>query len=398
MTQRENYDAIVIGGGPAGLIAAGELARRGPSVLVLEEHPQIGLPDHCAGLVSISGLERIGVKPSTRSIQNLVSGARLVAPNGTVFGIGGGENKAYVLDRNLFDKSLAMGAIGAGAEIELRSRVTEVRRKSDGFHCRTSSGKGYLCRLLVDSEGISCRILKTLGLSYPSPDWVFPAAQFEISGDKLDTDLVELHFGRNVAPGFFAWSIPISEKSSKIGLAVQEGNPLELLERFRGRCFPSSQVFSIRLGSVFLGDPSTKTFDENLLVVGDAAGQTKPTTGGGVVVGGLCAQLAGRVGASALLEDDLSAKRLSRYERQWKSLLGSELAKMRALRRLFPRLSDDSLNRLLEFALGSDLRRIVEEKGDMDFQGDVINHIIRQPGVYKLLLSVGGDVMASLFK
>ena len=95
MVQRENYDAVVIGGGPAGLITASELAQARSSVLVLEEHSQVGLPDHCAGLVSISGLERIGIKPSPRSIQNLVSGARLVAPNGNIFEIGGRDNKAY---------------------------------------------------------------------------------------------------------------------------------------------------------------------------------------------------------------------------------------------------------------------------------------------------------------
>lgn len=398
MVQHENYDAVVIGGGPAGLIAATEIAREGPSVLVLEEHPQIGLPDHCAGLISIRGLERIGVKPSPRSIQNLVTGARLIAPNGTVLEIGGNEDKAYVLDRSLFDRSLAIGAIEAGTEIRLRSRVTEVQRKDDGFLCRTSSGKGYLCRLLVDAEGISSRILGMLGLPRPSSDWVFPAAQFEISGMKFETEKVEMYFGRDIAPGFFAWSIPMSKDSSKIGLAVQDGNPLEMLRHFRRRCFPSSQVFSIRLGGVFLGDPSTKTFDENLLVVGDAAGQTKSTTGGGVVVGGLCAQIAGHVGVSALLEDDLSAKNLSQYEKQWRGMLGADLAKMRVLRRLFPRISDDSLDRMFEFALRSNLVRIIEEKGDMDFQGDVISRMLRQPGVHKILISVGGDVITSLFK
>jgi len=398
MVQHENYDTIVIGGGPAGLIAAAEIARGGPSVLVLEEHPQIGLPDHCAGLISISGLERIGVDPSPRSIQNIVTGARLIAPNGTVLEIGGNEDKAYVLDRSLFDRSLAMGAIEAGTEIRLRSRVTEVQRRDDGFLCRTSSGKGYLCRLLVDAEGISSRILRMLGLPHPSSDWVFPAAQFEISGMKFETEMAEVYFGQDIAPGFFAWSIPMSKDSSKIGLAVQGGNPLEMLKHFRRRCFPSSQVFSIRLGSVFLGDPCTKTFDRNLLVVGDAAGQTKPTTGGGVVVGGLCAQIAGRVGVSALLEDNLSAKTLSQYEKQWRSMLGGDLAKMRVLRRLFPRISDDSLNRMLEFALRSNLRRVIEERGDMDMQGDVINRLLRQPGIHRILLSVGGDVVTSLFK
>lgn len=398
MVQYEEYDAIVIGGGPAGLIAAAELVKGDLSVLVLEEHSQIGLPDHCAGLVSISGLKHVEIIPSPESIQNIVSGARLIAPNGKVLEVGGDEDKAYVLNRCLFDKSLAIKAIELGAEVMLSSRVTQAIRKKSGFLCKVSSGTSYLCKLLIDSEGISCRILKSLGLSPPSSDWVFRAAQFEISGLRFNPKTVELYLGQSVAPGFFAWSIPMGEYSSKIGVATKKGNPLDMLELFREKYFPASQKFSVRMGNVVLGGPVAKTFDDNLLVVGDAAGQTKPTTGGGVVVGGLCAKIAGGVGREALLEGDLSAKNLSKYEKRWKNMLESELAKMQALRRLFPRLSDDSLNKILDFALKSNLRKIIEEKGDMDFQGDVISRIIHQPGIYTLLLSLGGDVFSSLFK
>jgi geranylgeranyl reductase family protein len=398
MAQYKEYDAIVVGGGPAGLITAGELAKGGFSVLVLEEHSQIGLPDHCAGLISIDGLKRIDVNPSPSSIQNLVSDARFIAPNGSIFEVGGDEDKAYVLNRGLFDKSLAVKAIESGTEIMLSSRVTQAIRKKSGFLCKVSSGKTYLCKLLVDSEGISCRILKSLGLPSPSSDWILPAVQFEVSGLKFNPKTVELYLGQNIAPGFFAWSIPMSDNSSKIGLAVKGGNPLDMLGFFREKFFPDSQVFSIRMGNVVLGGPIAKTFDDNLLVVGDAAGQTKPTTGGGVVVGGLCAKIAGSVGREALLEGDLSANTLSKYETRWKSVLDGELSKMQTLRRLFSRLSDDSLNKILDFALNSGLRTIIEEKGDMDFQGEIISHIIRQPGIYSLLLSLGGDVLASLLK
>lgn len=398
MTQCKDYDAIAVGGGPAGLIAATELANGGLPTLVLEEHPHIGLPDHCAGLVSISGLKRVGIQPSSDSIQNLVSGARLIAPNGCVFEIGGNEDKAYVLNRALFDKSLAVAAIEAGVEIEINSRAMQVSRRDGGFLLNTSSGRVYACRLLVISEGISCRILKSLGLTPPPLDWIFPAAQFEISGVHLSSELVELYFGQNVAPGFFAWSIPMSENSSKIGLAIEKGNPLKMLRSFRERYFPSSQVFSVRLGRVTLGGPITRASDAGLLVVGDAAGQSKPTTGGGVVVGGLCAKIAGQVGLLALLEDDLSSGRLSDYDQRWRRTLGGELAKMRTLRQMFPKLSDNSLNRLFEFASESDLRKIIEEKGDMDFQADMISRVMRQPGIHGLLLSIGGDVITSLFK
>lgn len=132
-------------------------------------------------------------------------------------------------------------------------------------------------------------------------------------------------------------------------------------------------------GSIILSGPIPKTYSDGFLVVGDAAGQVKPTTGGGVVMGGLCAQVAGEVAAEAVIEGNVNSGRLSAYQKEWRRLLSREFYLMRLARRLLNRMSDRNLDKLFKTIIKNDFPEVIEEVGDMDFESGVIKKLVFKP-------------------
>ncbi|MGY5862709.1 MAG: FAD-dependent monooxygenase, partial [Candidatus Thorarchaeota archaeon] len=208
-------EAIVIGAGPAGLLAAAEIAQSGHKVQVFEEHPEIGKPDHCAGLLSVSGLNLLGLKPPSDVIQNRVSGARIFSPAGQSILIERGRREALVINRSQFDSWLADRARDKGADINTQTKVLGIQTgethtkllsiREDGVSSERST------QVIVNAEGSRCQISKALNLPVVSRRNKLPAYQYEVNGVDIDDDIVEMYYGRQTAPGFFAWLIPLGE-------------------------------------------------------------------------------------------------------------------------------------------------------------------------------------------
>ena len=389
-------EVAVVGAGPAGLLAAWEAARRGASVSVYEEHPTIGEPPHCAGLLSIRGLRRLGIEPG-EFILNEVRGCRLISPSGITLEAWGERAKAYVIDRPRFDGALAERAEGEGASIETSRRV--MRWLYDDGRIAGLSGVDFEveAQVSIDAEGASSLLSTQAGLERPGG--LLGGVNVEVEGVDVDADLVELWFSGQLAPGLFAWVIPLDGRRARCGLAASSGQPYERLRLFLSRRFGGEPGHSRPWrGVVVTGGPIPRTYLDGLLVVGDAAGQTKPTTGGGVILGGLCALEAGRVAADALSLGDPSAGFLQRYESTWKSMLGGEFSSMSLARRLMNRLGDRDLDELFkalkEAELEALLTRLVEE-GDMDMQRAVIRRALRDRRLLGVAMRVLGRVALS---
>lgn len=389
-------EVTIVGAGPAGLLAASEAARGGVSVQVYEDHPRIGEPCHCAGLISVDGLRRLGVK-SGDFILNEVRGCRLHSPSGITLEAYGREGKAYVIDRVSFDKALAERAEGEGASIVLSRRVE--RWLYDGNRIVGISGRGYEVesQVSIDAEGVPPLLSPLAGLERPSG--LLGGVIVKVEGVEVEQDMVELWFSRQTAPGLFAWVIPLNEDTARCGLATSSGEPYSRLRVFLSRRFDGEPKHSRpRRGFVITGGPIPRTQVDGMMVVGDAAGQTKPTTGGGVVLGGLCAIEAGRVAAEAVSLGDASARILKRYERAWKSMLGGEFSSMSLTRRLLNRLEDrhiDELFRAFREARLEGVLTILVEEGDMDMQRVVIERALRDRRLLALTLRVLGRAALS---
>jgi len=199
----------------------------------------------------------------------------------------------------------------------------------------------------------------------------------ELRVSDLSEDLVEGWPGSRVAPGFFAWAIPLGDGLARVGLACRRGlDPRELLAAFLRRRLGAKLPPGLRrppyAGSVLTCGPIPRTYADRAVVVGDAAGQAKPTTGGGVVLGGLCALLAGRTVAEAVREGDTSEEALRAYELAWRRLLGREFRAMSLARRLLDRLPDKALDLAVRLASELDLGREIAQEADMDFQSGIL--------------------------
>lgn len=388
--KQEGLDAIVVGGGPCGSFAAWTMAKLGAKVAVFEEHKEIGLPSHCAGHVSLNGLKRLGLRLSHKVFENEISGAVFHSPSGLEFRVKRSTPVTCVLNRELLDKHLAKLAMNAGAQYFTGVRVNSLVSKSGAIAgvsvSRKEAKETVTSDIVIDAEGCSALLLKRAGLQTLDWSMVVNAIQAEVNQvEDVNIDMAEVYLGRKYAPAFFAWIIPRKGGSAKVGLATETGDPREYLRRFMhehptaSRKLTKSKIISLSMHPISLGGAIPRTYANGLLVVGDAASQVKPTTGGGIVFGLLCAKTAGEVAYEAVENRDFSARFLSRYQLQWKRLMGFDLAVMLKLRRLLNRLSDDEMDKIISLCRRLEVNRVLEEAGDADFMGRSLVRMLPKP-------------------
>jgi len=382
-------DIIVVGGGPCGSFAAQTAAKKGADVVVFEEHKEIGVPNHCPGHVSLKGLQRLGLTLPRDVVENEIKGVVFYSPSGCEFRVRFASPVICVLDRILFDKHLASLAEEAGVRYHLKVRVDSLVKKNGFVRGVSVKGANQESNIVIDSEGCSSILLKKAGL--PTLDKSMVVNGVESIVDKatdMDQDTVEVYLGQKYAHGFFVWMIPRPDGSAKVGLSTKTGNPRKCLEHFVSHHpkakekLKHSNFVNISYHPLTLGGPIAKTYYNGLLIIGDAASQVKPTTGGGVVMGLTCAKIAGETASQAIQHSDCSENFLYLYQQRWKKVIGFDMTVMRQIRLLLNRLSDHELDRLInlcsELRMDETLRRVK----DIDFQGKALLPILKSPNAW----------------
>ncbi|PXF62106.1 MAG: NAD(P)/FAD-dependent oxidoreductase [Candidatus Methanogaster sp.] len=384
-----DYDVVVVGAGPAGCLAAKYAAKNGAKTLIIEEHASIGSPVQCAGLLSTSAIGECEVVLDSGF--HPIKGAFVYAPDRRRIRISGGEIKAYVVDRRIFDRTLAENAVRSGADILMRTRAVgidiemETRGHGHGrrriLHVAIEGEPDVIeAGVVIGADGVQSRIAQWAGLD--TPETILSGAQISTVYDFDDLEFVEIFMG-SCAPGFFAWAIPY-HGSARIGLAVRPGfgsrSAWAHLKRLiaehpvvSGKC--DSGIAGIVLGGIPISVPQ-QTAAEGLLIVGDAAGQVKPTSGGGVYPGAVCAKIAGKIAADAVLEGNTSARRLSEYDKLWRTRIGRELVIGRRINEWMARLSDSEINRLVGVLDDDELLDLITRYGDMDHPSVVVRKLL----------------------
>ena len=390
------YDVIVAGAGVAGCMAAIEASKQGVRIGLFEEHPQVGVPSHCSGVVSLSGLKLLGMTSNQAFDQRLIRGARFFPPTGSPIEITRPEPVALIINRMKFDQYLAKNAINNGVELHTKSRITKFEKTSDQEIHVTIQNQGVVgAKVLIDASGAGSRLPTQAGLKPPDWSQILPGLQYELIGTDRQDDLVNLYFGSKRAPGFFAWSIPTGDHSVRAGLATSKGNVRTLLDQLVKEHWPKSKIDAIKSGSVLVSGPVDRCWSPGFIFAGDAAGQVKQTTGGGIVIGGYCGMLAGKAAASAVKNPRRADQFLETYDHEWREKFSSDLKKMGIGRRLFFGLSDATLDKLfpaLEPLLGE-----ITDVADMDFQGTVITKLLANRKLASLIPRIAADNIRSLF-
>ena len=377
------HEVGIVGGGFVGAFAAWKLAQKGISVALFEEHPSFGVPPHCAGLVSIRGLERLGIYNLLKNesiIQNYIDSAKLITYQGKVFPIKLDAPIAVVLDRVALDKKIAEKAVESGVEARLSTKVlsidpsgTLIARK------KYSSKEHYSFHIIVDAEGASRNLIRNLpGVHLHG---LLPAMQVDIKigyqPQKLSSSTVLVHF---IVPDFFAWLIPLDEtgKFWRVGLATRKYSKFmqSIIRNLIRKYFKKASIRSRFGGLVVSGGPIRKFSWGKILAVGDAAGQVKPTTGGGVIFGGLSAGIVSEV-IYLYLNFDTP---LSLYEIVWKKIFRSNMQIMLATRKVYNLMTHLGIDKISRF-LPSNI--LVNLRGDFDFQLEGILRMISSIFLFK---------------
>jgi len=381
-------DIIVVGGGPCGSYAAYTAAKHGAEVTVCEEHEDVGGPRHCAGHLNISSLKRLGIRVPQDVIENIIKGAVFISPSGKQFVLRCSNPVTYVVNRELFDKHLAELAMQSGADYRFKSRVKSLVLDTGSVKGVALQGEEKLkANIVIDAEGCSSKLLKQTGLKGLKSGMVARGIQTEVDGfEDIEEDMVEVYFGRNVAPGFFAWIIPRKDGTAKVGLATRTGNPQDYLRRFMekhpvaSKKLKKSSPTYTSIHPIPMEGPLPRTVSSGFLAVGDAASQVKPTTGGGVIFGLTCAQIAGEVAWEAVNVQDFSETFLSSYQRRWKRVAGFELNTMLRMRKMLDSLSDRRLDNIIGLCSKLNVDNVLEKAGDLDFQGRSLISVAKYPG------------------
>lgn len=361
-----DYDVIVVGAGPGGSWAAKAAAENGAKVLMLEKDREVGSPVRCGEAIGAAGL-RVVCKPEPlpRGIANEISGAVLVAPNGREVALEFPSETGYILDRKVFDFELSLRAAAKGVEIRTKAYVAELLRNgTNGDGAVTGVrvqqlGKNYdvTAKIVIGADGIESRVGRFAGLrTFTKLKDMESCMQVTLANIKIDPRYIYLFFGQEVAPGGYLWIFPKSETVANVGIGISGDfarykSAQRYLQEFIDRRFPKAAAVYTVVGGVTCAPTLTKIVANGLMLVGDAAHQINPMTGGGIVTAMLAGKIAGRVAAEALARGDVSSKNLETYPQEWQEAQGKNHERMYKIKQAVYKFTDDELNRTAEAVL-----------------------------------------------
>jgi digeranylgeranylglycerophospholipid reductase len=382
MRSKNKYDVLIIGAGPIGTYVSLKLAEAGLSVLVLEEDAEIGKPRFCTGIISREAFDQFCLP--REAIEKEFSSAVIFSPLGSIVKLESKTIQVYATDRAIFDSSLWRLAKMKGVEFSLNCRCTGLKIYDDcaqadivldGIPATVRS------KMVILTTGIKYNLHHCVGLK--SPTNFLDCAQVQATGEGNGT--IEVFLGNGIAPHSFAWVVPLKQNSMRIGLSTYRNSPhflkyflkgLELKGRIKKDDFKITRR-PIPLGTI------DRTYSNRCLAVGDAAGQVKPTTGGGIYFGLLCAELAAQTIVSAFEKRDFSERFLKNYETKWKKKIEFDLTMGLYLRKLVANIGDEQIEKLVNFCAQEPIQELMEKYADFNHHGRIIKELIKMPSFWK---------------
>jgi digeranylgeranylglycerophospholipid reductase len=356
-----SYDVIVIGAGPAGLASAKSAVEHGAKVLLLEDHAAIGTPVQCGESLALSSIEELGLEPDPSFVANdEVRIIRIYSPGRKKIEIimpEGFKTPGVILERKMFEKKLAVKIANMGAHIFTKTPAIGVL-KENGFVVgvkikHIDEIKEVRAKVVIAADGPSSNIAKWAGMDiYNDVEKFASCAQFQLANINIDPKVSEIYLGK-VAPGGGFWVLPKGNGFANVGLGIAGDDPktaLSYLQEFveKDERLRDGSIIEFNVGPVPVGGVVKKMVDNGIMVVGDAARQVNPATGGGMKFGIRAGIIAGEVAANAVKVNDCSAKFLKAYEKQWNKEFAKRFKAFEIFKEMIMEMPDEKVDKLCE--------------------------------------------------
>lgn len=380
------YDVAIIGAGPSGSYTAYLLAKEGYNVILLDRQMEPGESKSivCTGIVSKETFKRFSFPEET--ILKDIRSLRFISPSGETFRYKHHSTFAYILDRSALNLFLLRQALKKGVTFLSDCNVEAVNITKDlvDLFCKNHSRSFKVkSKVAVIGTGINTSLLEMAGLKGPKNFLI--GTQIEASFTNADE--IEVHLGNKVAPKSFAWVVPLGNGKARIGLSMK-GDAVFYLKNF----LQTPQIIErlsenkveIRCRLIPLGS-ALKTYGHRALSVGDAAGQVKTTTGGGIYYGLIGAEIAALTLREAFDKGDLSPSALKVYERKWRKILGPEIDTGIWLRKIYARLEDKKIDHLIRIASNDGVVPLIKNKARFDWQRRFFLSLLSKPIIKRIL-------------
>jgi digeranylgeranylglycerophospholipid reductase len=372
-----HYDVIVVGAGPAGSVAAKFASMGGVSVLLLEKHPVIGYPLCCAEAISTTGLSNV-VLPDNRWLSSKIERVKLFGPQNSKALICH-PNAGFVLERKIFDRTLAEQAAAAGADIRVGVDVIDILRGNDGHLAGVAALNNgrqieITGKVLIAADGIESQAALKAGLvTTQKPGQIHSAYQYLLGGIQIEPETIEFHIGKESAPGGYVWVFGKGDGLANVGVGISptkspNKKAIDYLNEFAGRRFGRYQILERMTGGVPSYVEALPFYKDNLLVCGDAARTIDSFTGAGIANALLSGKLAGQTAAKMIIEKTGGEE----YQREFMKLKGKELKFYYLCRQVYLKLTDDDMVRIIKFAADLFGERPVESINPFEVVAKVI--------------------------
>ena len=382
-----DYDVCVIGAGPVGSTISYYLSLNGLSVILVDKKTKIGYPLQCAGILSYH-INEFNELPDD-IILNKVKGAFLHSPN-NILNVKKDSDVAYVIDRVAYDQFLLNRAVGGGVKL--------INQKAIGFNIdegltTLQNNEIIKSRVIIGCDGYNSDLAECIGSSHEN----FPASQMLVRMSESDIhayrrndenilDYVDACLLEETLPGFL-WVIPVSEDLYRVGLFSTDSHKKqeELLTNYLEDNNLKFEIVEKYKGFIPIFNKNNRLVKSRAILIGDAAGQIKPTSGGGLLISFDACRIACNCILQAIEEDDFSI--LKEYQEKFLDKYQKEFTYQIKVQKTLQLLNNDDLDYLFIKLKENDGEKLISEYGDMDSQSPLIRESLKRGLVFKVIPS-----------
>ena len=357
---QNKYDVVVVGGGPAGSMAAWEAAKGGVSVCMLEKDRDIGYPVRCGEAAGESGLKQF-VEIEDSWIAEKITSVKLVSPNLTSVDIDFAAETGYILNRRIFDYDLSRYAANAGAEVYTKAYVKNVLANNGEVNGVVldylGEEKQIQAKIVIGADGLTSRVGRWAGLkTLVRMKDMESAVQYSVANVDIEPNKMIMYVGMNHAPGGYIWVFPKGKKFANIGIGIsgkysKHKSAQKYLDEFMEIEYPDAAILTTMCGGVPCAKPMEKPVADGIMLVGDAAHHINPMTGGGIVAGMKGGWIAGQVAAEAIKKNDYSEEGLLEYPKRMRKDFGKNHERFYKIKEVTEKLTNEELDSIAEKVL-----------------------------------------------